>query len=53
MNCSEAALKNKTIEMISLLGCGIIKKDTFSTARAKLIISRTQIMNLANAPKNL
>jgi hypothetical protein len=33
------------------LGCGITKKDTFSSTRVKLIIARTKIMNIANTPK--
>jgi hypothetical protein len=52
IDASEVVSKNRSVETISLLGCGIIKKDTFSSMRVKLIISRTQIMNIANTTKN-
>jgi hypothetical protein len=53
IKANEVASKNRTIATISLLGCGIPQKDTFSSMRVKLIKIGTQIMNIANTPKNL
>jgi hypothetical protein len=53
ISTSEVASKNWTIATVSLLCCGILKEDTFSSTRVKLTKSGTQIMNIANTPKNL
>jgi hypothetical protein len=53
IGASEVASKNMTIATIAFTGCGITKKDTFSSTWVKLIITRTQIMNIVNTNKNL
>ena len=53
INASKVVAKYRAVTTISLMSCGITKEDTFSRARIKFIIARTQVMNIANTPKNL